>query len=183
MCVLVLFCEQWPYKRRFWSCVRVATILNAPRPPGLICMLCAVCCAAVEGARYVARFPTRIKWSTIRLPFSLFRPEAEGQPPLVPEQIKHISLRYELRRPTSATALGPAAGAAAAAAGPGAAAGGWQQQQQQQQPGGMVRRPGAPGTATSAAALMEEQMKRLSKFKLEVDWIKALPGGSGQWGC
>lgn len=51
------------------------------------------CLAAESGDRYVARFPTREKWSTVRLPFALFRPENEGQAPLLPDNIKHIAIR------------------------------------------------------------------------------------------
>lgn len=97
------------------------------------------CVLATPGGRYVARFPSRLRYSTVRLPFSTFRPEKEGQPPLDPEQVERISLRYELRR----------------AAPPGT---------------GAVR-----DAATAAKAAADQQ--RLNKFKLEVDWIKALPGG------
>jgi len=47
-----------------------------------------------EGNRYVARFPSRVRYSTVRLPFSLFRAEKEGQPPLDPEAVEAISLRW-----------------------------------------------------------------------------------------
>lgn len=46
-----------------------------------------------QGSRYVARFPTRMRYSTVRLPFSLFRPEREEQPPLDPEQVEAIAIR------------------------------------------------------------------------------------------
>ncbi|GBF94200.1 hypothetical protein Rsub_06470 [Raphidocelis subcapitata] len=94
-----------------------------------------------EGARYVARFPSRLRYATVRLPFSKFRGEKEGQPPLDPESIVGIAIRYELRRSapqgTAASAMRDQAAAAAAAA----------------------------------------DRQRINRFKLEVDWIKALPGG------
>jgi hypothetical protein len=46
-----------------------------------------------DGSRYAARFPTRLRYSTVRLPFSKFRPEKEGQPPLDPEQVEQVGLR------------------------------------------------------------------------------------------
>lgn len=94
-----------------------------------------------DGSRYVARFPTRLRYCTVRLPFSTFRPEKEDQPPLDPEQVESIGIRYELRR------LAPQATAAV-----------------------MAR-----NAAGAAKAVADQQ--RLNKFKLEVDWVKALPGG------
>jgi hypothetical protein len=47
-----------------------------------------------DGSRYVARFPSRLRYSTVRLPFSLFRAEKEGQPPLDPEAVVRIGLRW-----------------------------------------------------------------------------------------
>ena len=115
-----------------------------------------------EGHRYIARFPTRLKWSTIRLPFALFRPEKDGQPRLDPEHIDHISIRYELRQPTAAAAVAAGATSTAAAAVGGAVG------------GGLVR-PGMTPAARAALA-QAEQAKKLQKYKLEIDWIKALPG-------
>jgi hypothetical protein len=53
----------------------------------------------------------------VRLPFALFRPEQERQPPLDPARIQRISMRYELRRgTTTAPQQEGAVGAAAAMA-------------------------------------------------------------------
>jgi hypothetical protein len=50
-----------------------------------------------DGARYLARFPSRMRYSTVRLPFSMFRGEKEGQPPLDSESVVRIALRQALR--------------------------------------------------------------------------------------
>ncbi len=104
-----------------------------------------------DGNRYVARFPTRTSFLVVRLPFSLFRPETEGQPPLVPDAVTHIAIRCEQRRPPAAA---PAAATPAGA----------------MMPAGRPQRAPVQSTAASTSAAQ--------RFKLEVDWIKALPGGS-----
>jgi hypothetical protein len=129
-----------------------------------------------EGHAYSARFPTRTsRYSTVRLPWVLFRPEAEGLPPFDPAAIKHISLRYELRKPVPAsTAAAAAAAAAAAPAMPAVPAG--------------ARLPSAAaGGAVPSQALQLQRQRMLAqqaaantkfeRFKIEVDWIKALPSG------
>uniref|UniRef100_A0A383W3F2 NAD(P)-binding domain-containing protein n=1 Tax=Tetradesmus obliquus TaxID=3088 RepID=A0A383W3F2_TETOB len=129
-----------------------------------------------EGHTYSARFPTRTaRYSTVRLPWVLFRPEAEGLPPFDPAAVKSISLRYELRKPVpAATAAAAAAAAAAAPAAPLVPAG--------------ARLPTAPtgGAAPSAALQLQRQRllaqqaaanTKFERFKMEVDWIKALPSG------
>jgi hypothetical protein len=136
-------------------------------------------CSAAEGYSYIARFPTRPKFSTIRLPWALFRPEAEGQPSLNPEAITNISIRYELRRPTPAAVAAsaravptgarlPAAAAAAGAAGASSSGSPL-----------LVRPP--PQLQQQAMQQRQEQLQaaqaRFERFKLEVDWIKALPAG------
>lgn len=152
-----------------------------------------LCTAAVrlgtgEGYRYAARFPTRPnnRYCTIRLPWALFRPEAEGQPPLDAAAVGHISLRYALRSAPQA---------------PGVNGLPQQQQQppeqQQPQPGLQLppRQPpqlfvpqGAVLPANADPALRARQLQqqrqrtaeaeqRFSRFALEVDWIKALPSG------
>lgn len=53
---------------------------------------------AGEGHTYVARFTTRVGYLTVRLPWTSFRPTQEGLPPLNPEAITHIGIRFEARR-------------------------------------------------------------------------------------
>ncbi|KAF8062069.1 HCF173 [Scenedesmus sp. PABB004] len=56
-----------------------------------------------EGHSYAARFPTRpARYSTVRLPWALFRPEAEGQPPLTPGAIKHLEVDWIKALPAGA---------------------------------------------------------------------------------
>lgn len=144
-------------------------------------------CAAGEGFRYVARFPTRIngRYCTVRLPWALFRAEAEGSPALEPAAVTHIGLRYELRRTPQAPGVsgGQLQPQPAVAAAPAPAAA----QQSPPQPGLFVpegaRLPaGASATLRARSAQLQQQRaaqaeERFSRFKLEVDWIKALPAG------
>ncbi|GLC35476.1 hypothetical protein PLESTB_000203300 [Pleodorina starrii] len=101
-----------------------------------------------DGYRYGARFPTREGYLTVRLPYAAFRSEYQGQPPLDPGRLAGMSLRYENRR------SGGASSAAVAA----------------------VR--AAKGLGARAMGEAAAQQARDQKFSLEVDWIKALPGGS-----
>ncbi|GMH35168.1 hypothetical protein BSKO_03036 [Bryopsis sp. KO-2023] len=45
--------------------------------------------------KYVSRFPTRMGYSTARLPFNGFRPDTSGSPPLNLKEVTKISLRFE----------------------------------------------------------------------------------------
>ena len=85
-----------------------------------------------EGNSYAAKFQTREGYSSLRLPFNLFRPLAPDAPPLEPGAVVHLGVRFESR----IRAL-----------------------EQVVEPG------------QSAVDVKD------SRFKLEVDWIKALPGG------
>ena len=125
-----------------------------------------------DGSRYAARFPTRLRWSTVRLPFSTFRAEREGQPPLDPEAVEAVGLRYELRRQGQGPAPGQQGAAAQAAPAMAGAVAGAAGAPAPPQPPAARRDP----AAAAAAAAAERQ--RLSRFRLEVDWIKALPGGA-----
>lgn len=142
-----------------------------------------------EGFRYVARFPTRIngRYCTVRLPWALFRAEAEGSPVLEPAAVTHIGLRYELRRTPQAPGVSGGAQQQqqpqpALAAAPAAAA-----QQGPSQPGLFVpegaRLPaGASATMRARSVQLQQQRaaqaeQRFQRFKIEVDWIKALPAG------
>lgn len=146
---------------------------------------CMPCASAGEGFRYVARFPTRIngRYCTVRLPWALFRAEAEGSPVLEPSAVTHVGLRYELRRTPQAPAVTAAQQqqqpaqqelqpAAAAAAG----------QQKLFVPEG-ARLPAGADPAMRARSLQLQQQRaqqaeqRFSRFSIEVDWIKALPAG------
>ena len=44
--------------------------------------------------KYQARFPTKLGYSTVRLPYAAFSPEGPGQAVLDPQYIKHIGIRY-----------------------------------------------------------------------------------------
>jgi uncharacterized protein YbjT (DUF2867 family) len=153
------------------------------------------------GARYAARFPTRQgNWVTVRLPFEKFRGEEEGMPPLTPDDIAAVSIRYEAPR-------------RAGNGGFGAAGGGQQAEEQQQQlvgagaaaaagresptaaaaaarPSLLQARLAAEEQAAQRAADLAARQRQLAasnaaansnpsaqKFRVEVDWIKALPGG------
>lgn len=126
----------------------------------------------------MARFPTRPngRYCTIRLPWVLFRPEQEGQPRLDPSAVTHISLRYELRNTPQAP---PVTGLQQPAQQQPAAA---QQPQSLFVPEG-ARLPAGADPALRARSLQLQQQRaqqaeqRFSRFKLEVDWIKALPAG------
>lgn len=162
---------------------------DTPRHLPVVVLVSAVlCCATGDGFRYVARFPTRPngKYCTIRLPWALFRAEGEGQPALDPSAVTRISLRYELRNTPRAPPVG-----------------GLPQQQQPQQPVQQpepalqgskqqpsslfvpegARLPAGAGAAMKARSLQLQQQRaqqaeqRFSRFKIEVDWIKALPAG------
>lgn len=128
--------------------------------------MCHVCTAA-DDSRYSARFPTRTKrYSTVRLPWVLFRPETEGAPALDPTQVQHISLRYELRRPAQTAAV-------AAAAAPLVPAGA-------RIPDQGLFRPPSQLAALQRQRLQQQQQaaqQRFERFNIEVDWIKALPAG------
>lgn len=82
--------------------------------------------------------------------------------------VRHISLRYELRRPAQ-TAVAAAAGAAAGPLVPAGA----------RLPEGLVRPP-SQVAALQRQRLQQQQQaaqQRFERFSLEVDWIKALPAG------
>jgi Complex I intermediate-associated protein 30 (CIA30) len=137
---------------------------------------------ADEGHVYAARFPTRPgRYSTVRLPWALFRPEREGQPPLEPAAIRRMGLRYELRRaaPQQQQQPGSAAPPPPSAALPAA-------EEPAPAPAGAALPPGArlrPGVASPGTALARERAEaaaanaRFERFKLEVDWIKAMRSG------
>jgi hypothetical protein len=84
----------WAKPRHVRLCLYCAALLTQllPPPPPLL--------------RYITRFPTRMGYLTVRLPYASFRPETEGQPALDPEAIRGIGLRYENRRATAAAAGG-----------------------------------------------------------------------------
>ncbi|KAL4450724.1 hypothetical protein ABPG77_001080 [Micractinium sp. CCAP 211/92] len=84
------------------------------------------------GALYTNRFGTRVGYNTLRLPFNTFRPVNADDPPLRPEEVEYIGLRFEPRIKVLE----------------------------------QVTEPGQSMFDTSA-----------NRFRLEVDWIKALPGG------
>lgn len=91
------------------------------------------------GHRYAARFPSRVGYLHVRMPWTAFRAEGPNQPPLNPVDIDYMGVRYEFRRsPLAARAAGR----------------------------------GAPPTVEEV-----EAMKKERQFQIEVDWIKALPGG------
>lgn len=87
---------------------------------------------AAGGRLYTNRFGTREGYNTLRLPFNTFRPVNAEDPPLRPEEIEYIGLRFEPRIKVLE----------------------------------QVTEPGQSMFDTSA-----------NRFRLEVDWIKALPGG------
>lgn len=105
---------------------------------------CILRCAG--GHRYAARFPTRNGYMTVRLPFATFRPEGPNQPALSPENVEHMTIRYDHRR---AAAAAPAAPAAAI-------------------------QPGTPMTPATAAAAVTAGSANLNaqRFDMEIDWIK-----------
>lgn len=94
-----------------------------------------------EGHKYTARFPTKTGYLHIRMPWTSFRPESPDLPPLSPENISYMGIKYEFKR-------SPQAAAARAAS------------------------RGAPPTPEEV-----EAMKKDRQFQIEIDWIKALPGG------
>ncbi|CAM6019204.1 unnamed protein product [Sphagnum balticum] len=50
---------------------------------------------------YVARFPTRLGYSRVRIPFSTFRPINPEDPPLDPFLVRTLAIRFEPRRQRS----------------------------------------------------------------------------------
>mmetsp|Transcript_37095 Transcript_37095/g.82525 ORF Transcript_37095/g.82525 Transcript_37095/m.82525 type:complete len:614 (+) Transcript_37095:97-1938(+) len=63
-----------------------------------------------DGHKYTSRFPTRVGYLHVRLPYNTFRPEQAGQPPLDPAHISYIGLRYENRRTPAVAAARAARG-------------------------------------------------------------------------
>jgi hypothetical protein len=157
--------------------------------------------------RYITRFPTRMGYLTLRLPYTTFRPEAEGQPPLDPASIRGVALRYENRRSPGGSgelALGEAGGGRGVCAG-GRGRAAWMLDGHLAWPADGVKGcapqagPAAARGRRSAAAvpagarppalcpcpadprpcLRPAHAGRADEqqFNLEVDWIKALPGG------
>lgn len=131
---------------------------------------------AADGSRYSVRFPTRSqRYSTVRLPWILFRPESDGVPPLDPTQVRHIAIRYELRRPAPAAAPATAPATAAAAAASMIPAGARLPNQRV----GLIRPPGQVAELQRQRLQQQQQaaQQRFERFGIEVDWIKALPIG------
>ncbi|KAL4433778.1 hypothetical protein ABPG75_000219 [Micractinium tetrahymenae] len=87
---------------------------------------------AAGGMLYTNRFGTRTGYNTLRLPFNTFRPVNPEDPPLRPDEIEYLGLRFEPRIKVLE----------------------------------QVTEPGQSMFDTSA-----------NRFRLEVDWVKALPGG------
>eukprot|EP00850_Spirogloea_muscicola_P015383 SM000117S25503 [mRNA] locus=s117:209069:212156:+ [translate_table: standard] len=101
--------------------------------------LAAAAATSGQTRTYFARFNTRLGYSRIRVPFSIFRPLSPDDPPLQPGHIHGLAIRFEPRRQKSSTMpkLGGGNGAAADREGP----------------------------------------RDNNSFKLQLDFIKALPGG------
>lgn len=147
-----------------------------------------------SGARYAARFPTRQgQWVTVRLPFAQFRGEEEGMPPLLPDEIAAVSLRYEAPRRGAATVFGGGASSSSEQQPePHLAAAGSNKKESAtaaaaaSRPSLLQARLAAEEQAAQKAAELAARQKALvasssspsaQKFRVEVDWIKALPGG------
>lgn len=66
-----------------------------------------MCVLVLVRCRYGARFPTRMGYLTVRLPYTAFRSEFQGQPPLDADKLTGISIRYENRCGAGACMRGP----------------------------------------------------------------------------
>ncbi|MEW5313772.1 MAG: hypothetical protein WDW38_005311 [Sanguina aurantia] len=86
-----------------------------------------------DGQMYGSRFLSTSSYSSVRLPYSAFRPQFQGQGPIDPATITSIALRYENKKSTVPTGV--------------------------------------------SAAEVQAANDKDQKFCLEVDWIKAIPGG------
>ncbi|CAM6126680.1 unnamed protein product [Calypogeia fissa] len=64
--------------------------------------------------QYYSRFPTRLGYTRIRIPFSTFRPMKEQDPPLDPFFVHTLAIRFEPRRQKAPPAGRPSNGTAAA---------------------------------------------------------------------
>lgn len=62
-------------------------------PPPAFCGMCVRCCCC-HPSRYGARFPTREGYTTVRLPYTAFRPEFQGQPPLDAALLAGVTIRW-----------------------------------------------------------------------------------------
>ena len=56
------------------------------------------CYICRSGAKYSSRFNTTVGYNTVRLPYNTFRPLDFNDPPVDPEQIQHMSFKFEPRK-------------------------------------------------------------------------------------
>ncbi|GAQ83204.1 hypothetical protein KFL_001390220 [Klebsormidium nitens] len=115
---------------------------------------------------YTYKFPTRVGYARVRLPFSDFRPGSPDQPPLDPAQVKRMSIRFEPKKVRAPMML---AGAPA--------------QKKKKVMAGRVDPMQAIAEIDTSSEGPEfvpgatETDLGSNRFKLEVDFIKALPAG------
>jgi len=132
---------------------------------------------------YAAPFLARPAWAPLRLPFAAFRPLAGDAPPLAPERVARLGFRFELKaqaRKAEAAPSAAAAAAAAAAPAPPPRRGRRAVDADAEFRAALERQAaaavGTAGTGRAPPPLKPEDDP--GAFRLEVSFVKALPGGT-----